>query len=85
MEKDDEDPVEEVEEEILDYLRDHPRAADTLDGVVHWWLLHQRYLRGLESVERALDELVARGLVERRTNLDGSVVYAAAPRRDGGE
>lgn len=69
--------AEQVAEEILDYLREHPESADTLDGVVQWWLIRTRYLRGLRQVLGALDLLVERGLVARRTNADSRVVYSA--------
>ena len=70
--------AEQVAEEILDYLREHPEAADTLDGVLQWWLIRRRYLRGLDQVQRALDLLEENGLIDQQTNPDRSVVYSAA-------
>jgi len=29
-------------QEILEYLRKHPEASDTLEGIAEWWLLNQR-------------------------------------------
>lgn len=77
VKNDDEAIVTGVAEEILCYLKTHPKAADTLDGVVHWWLLRQRYMRGLKQVQQALDELVEQGLVEKRSYADGTAIYAA--------
>ncbi len=77
LDNDDEANATDVAEEILDYLKSHPRVADTLDGVTRWWLLRQRYLRGLNQVESALEDLVTQGLVEKRLYSHGTVVYAA--------
>lgn len=62
--------------EILRYLSAHPQAADTVDGIVMWWLPRQRYEEAVDRVQRALDDLVARGLVDRITLVDGTVLYA---------
>ena len=66
-----------VAKEILDYLHERPSASDTLDGIVQWWLIHQRYLRGLRQVEQAIEILMNRNLVKMLRNPDGSVVYSA--------
>jgi hypothetical protein len=62
--------------EILRYLRAHPQAADTVDGIVMWWLPRQRYEEAVDRVQHALDDLVARGLVDRITLVDGTVLFA---------
>ena len=50
--------------ELLGYLRENPDAMDTLTGIAEWWL--PRHVRvGIEQVERALNTLEARGLIER--------------------
>ena len=51
----------EVEAAVLAYLHQHPEAADTLDGIVLWWLPRQRYETARERIGRVLDDLVARG------------------------
>lgn len=48
---------------ILDYFRRHPRAKDSVEGIAKWWVDEERI-----EVRRALEELVDRGLVERRSN-----------------
>lgn len=63
-------------DEILRYLRAHPQAADTVDGIVMWWLPRQRYEEAVDRVQYALDDLVTRGLVDRITLVDGTVLYA---------
>lgn len=65
-----------LSDEILGYLRAHPQAADTVDGIVEWWLPRQRYDEAVHRVQQVLDELVARGLVNQITLVDGTVLYA---------
>jgi hypothetical protein len=51
-------------EEVLDYLREHPRAMDTLEGIVEWWLPRHQVRVGVERVSRALETLVHGGRLE---------------------
>jgi Fe2+ or Zn2+ uptake regulation protein len=67
--------VREIADEIVRYLADHPDAADTLEGIQHWWLSRQRWEPAATQVQRALDWLVEHGLVEKRMLPDGQVVY----------
>jgi hypothetical protein len=67
-----------VRTEILGYLATQPRACDTLDGIVRWWIFDQRRRVGRVVVEQALDELVQIGSVERLSRADGPVLYRAA-------
>lgn len=69
--------------EISAYLLAHPDAADTLTGIMQWWLPRLRYEESIESVRQALALLVAEGVMRRIERRDGSVLYAAAdPGRD---
>lgn len=67
--------ADEIAEEIADYLKAHPDSADTLEGVVEWWLIRQRYLRGLNQVHTALELLVQRGVVKRERGFNGEFIY----------
>lgn len=49
--------------EILSYLRRNPRACDSLEGIVEWWLLEQHIDHRMEQVRSALRELISAGLV----------------------
>lgn len=71
----------EIAHEILAYLVEHPRAQDTLEGIVEWWLLEQEILRRTAQVQAALAELVARGLVLERQGKDGRTRYRINRRR----
>ena len=71
---------ENVAQALLRYLRTHPDAADTLEGVVKWWLPRQRYYDAMESVEAALELLVQRDVVEKFPGPSG-VVYRCSAHR----
>lgn len=79
MTNDEQETTSGLAQEILDYLKERPTAADTFDGIVHWWLLHQRYLLGVTLVRSALDKLVSGNQVGQRTNADGTTLYFALP------
>lgn len=66
----------EVEHSVLAYLQSHPQAADTLRGIVNWWLPRQRYESDCLRIEHALAALVARGVLCRNQLPGGEVLYA---------
>jgi hypothetical protein len=67
------------------YVNDHPRAADTPEGIRGWWVARQRYDESLDDVQNALDYLVELGRLSRVALPDGAVIYArAAPSGNGG-
>lgn len=66
----------EVERSVLAYLHSHPQAADTLRGIVNWWLPRQRYEISCRRIEHVLERLVAEGLLHRDELPDGEVLYA---------
>ena len=68
-------------DEILAYLNAHPQAADSLEGIVLWWLPRQRFVEARDRIQESLDQLVDRGLVERTRLADGTVLYGKP--RDG--
>ena len=71
----DRSPSADLTEEILAYLNAHPRAADSLEGIVSWWLPRQRFELTRHRIQETLDKLVERGLIERIYLPDGSVLY----------
>lgn len=66
----------EVERAVLAYLGGHPEAADTLDGIITWWLPLQRYETERARIEYALTHLVALGVLRRDRLPDGAELYA---------
>lgn len=64
-----------ISQQILAYLVEHPQAQDTLEGILHWWILEQELKNWRREVEAALAELVAQGLVLERPAGDGRAHY----------
>ena len=65
-----------VAKEIELYLAKHPRAADSIEGIIKWWLPQQRYVDAHEKIATALDYLIAQGVVEK-VEIPGSVLYSS--------
>jgi hypothetical protein len=71
-----------VEKAILEYLRKNPDAQDTLDGIAEWWLPEENVKTRTATVEEALTQLVAKGLVSARRGTDSKTHYRIeAPNR----
>lgn len=68
-------------EEIVEYLRAHPSAADTVDGIIQWWLSRQRYETAKDVIQKALDDLVEQGIVDYIDTGDHKKIFFAATRR----
>jgi hypothetical protein len=69
------DTISQIAAAILAYLAEHPKAQDTLEGIVEWWLLEQEIKRRTAMVQEALTELLAKGLVVERKGRDGRMHY----------
>jgi len=71
------DPLEqrEVRYHILAYLCDNPDAGDTFDGIVEWWLLHQRIKFETRNISEVVRKLVAEGLILEDEGPDSRVTY----------
>lgn len=64
------------------YVNDHPRAADTPEGIRAWWVTGERHGDSLKDVEAALDYLVESGRLSRVTIADGTVIYTRAEKEN---
>lgn len=60
----DHERAEALQRELLAYLREHPHAMDTVEGIAAWWLPRYQVRVAVESVARALETLASRGLLE---------------------
>ena len=54
--------------DILSYFLEHPRAADTAEGITRWRLLEATVSRRLDQTRQALAFLVARGFLRARAS-----------------
>ena len=63
---------------VDEYLRAHPNAADTRAGIQAWWIGDFADEASPEVVQSALELLLVRGRVVRRTLPDGAEVYHGA-------
>ena len=62
---------------ILDYIKHHPNAKDTAEGIAQWWV-HQP----AEVVEHALDLLTSCSFITGRTLRGSGRVYESTPGRE---
>lgn len=69
-----------IAQQVRDYLNAHPKAADTLEGIVGWWLPEEGMRASSGLVQEALDELVAEQELVRYRSADGHVLYARRER-----
>lgn len=70
-------PVENIAEELLAYLRRNPGAGETLEGIIHWWLIRQRYVSAANYVRSSLHMLEKDGWIKRIVNPDGVEIFVA--------
>jgi hypothetical protein len=61
--------------EIIEYLRSHPEAVDTVDGILDWWIPMQRYENAKKEIQQAFHELVGQGLIEEVVLGNGHRLY----------
>jgi hypothetical protein len=60
------------------YLRAHPDAADSIDGIRLWWLTGVSAEEAPDCIRKALERLEAAGVVEKREIPGTQAVYRAA-------
>jgi hypothetical protein len=61
--------------QIVQYLREHPDAADTLEGASRWWMHPQQTPDVMERAMKMLEEVK---VVERHNLPDGTVIFRAS-------
>jgi Fe2+ or Zn2+ uptake regulation protein len=74
------DSLTSLQQQVLDYLRQHVYAAETADGVVRVWLKRTPTASLVAELERALEELMEQGLIERHVLPGDTAVYRASRR-----
>jgi hypothetical protein len=66
--------------EILDYLARHPEAQDTIDGILHWWVLDAYVKTWAPKIAKTVAQLVEQGFLEEKRSPDGNIFYRVSPR-----
>jgi hypothetical protein len=66
--------------EILDYLARHPKAQDTLDGILHWWVLDSCVRRWAPKIAKTVAKLVEQGFLAEKRSSDGKMFYQISSR-----
>ena len=67
-----------VQHEVFQYISEQHDACDTIEGVVTWWIYKQRLKIGRDTIQRALDALVADGKLRTHTMPGGRTLYVSA-------
>ena len=76
MEADESDKAN-MRREIMQYLHMYPNAADSLNGVIDWWLSNRYQAEDVNEVEQVLEQLITDGLVKKVFLIDRTVLYKA--------
>ena len=69
--------VEQIANQIECYLKNHPNAADTIEGITKWWLPGQGIEASSLIVQQALNYLGLKSVVKCNANLNGNKVYSS--------
>lgn len=64
-----------LSQRIISYLKKHPEAGDTLEGIVTWWLEQERIDRVVDDVADALRSLEKKGTVLAHRTQAGTTIY----------
>ena len=64
------------------YLKAHPNAADSVEGIIQWWLPQQQSLVDINDLQQALDYLVETGAASRTVLLDGRMLYTSKEKNE---
>ena len=65
--------------EILEYLARHPKAQDTIDGILHWWVLDSCIRSWAPKIAETVGQLVELGFLEQKPSTGGRIFYRVSP------
>jgi hypothetical protein len=72
-----------LETQILNYFKEHPRASDTLEGILQWWLMGDHSADSIDQARHALENLVSLEVLSARVDNTGRAHYRLS-RKDNG-
>jgi len=70
--------VQQIADQIDFYLKNHPNAADTIEGITKWWLSGQGIEVSSLIVQQALNHLGSKSVVKCNASLSGNKVYSSS-------
>ncbi len=73
-----EDESRDLAVRVLEYLKRHPKATDTVAGIARFWMQSDLAATPRREVERIVMELVEQGLMQRTLKADGEWIYGLA-------
>lgn len=65
-----------IEQIVVDYLLEHPRSADTLEGISAWWLAELGKPPTRAELHKALTSLIEDEVLRSSLMADGTPVYS---------
>lgn len=66
---------EELTDAILEYLAEHPRASDTLEGIAEWWIMRQQIRAEIKTLAKVLSRLTKTGRLEKTGDGDEALYH----------
>ena len=69
--------VQQIADQIECYLKSHPNAADTIEGITKWWLSKQGIEVSSIIVQQALNYLSSESIVKCNVNPCGNKIYSS--------
>lgn len=67
-----------IAHEIEKYLQDHPKAADSLEGITKWWLSRIHVEETTEVIKKALEVLEQQGIVTKTVSVSSRDIYSCS-------
>lgn len=67
--------VEFIDRLILDYIKANEEPEETAEGITNWWLELQNVTPSLDALTATLENLVAKGLIEKYIIEDDIFIY----------
>jgi hypothetical protein len=73
-------PLSSPAPEILAYLARQPGAQDTIEGILHWWVLDSCIRSWAPKIAQTVAQLVEQGFLEETPSSDGKIFYHVSQR-----
>ncbi len=67
--------IKKLEKEISRYLSHREFSADTLDGILDWWVDEQPVEGNKHLIKQAVDNLIKKGFLDKRVMPDGTELF----------